>query len=187
MSRFTITSLPLSGLKLIKRQPLGDQRGYFSRLFCANELAAAGWHRPIVQLNHTYTDQCGTVRGLHFQHSPHLEMKLVTCLQGKVWDLAVDLRRDSSTYLCWHAEILSAQNNCSLLIPEGFAHGFQTLSDKVELLYCHSEFYSPETESGLNIFDPRLSIDWPLPPHNLSVRDEAFPFIDDTYFGVFNP
>ncbi|HHQ4683431.1 TPA: dTDP-4-dehydrorhamnose 3,5-epimerase family protein [Aeromonas veronii] len=187
MSRFTITSLPLSGLKRIQRLPIGDKRGFFSRLFCANELAAAGWHHPIAQLNQTYTANCGTVRGLHFQDSPHLEMKLVTCLQGKVWDLAVDLRPSSPTYLCWHAEILSAQNHCSLLIPEGFAHGFQTLTDDVELLYCHSEFYSPETEFGLNIFDPLLAIDWPLPPRDLSTRDKAFPFIDDTYFGIYNP
>ncbi|MCX7132360.1 dTDP-4-dehydrorhamnose 3,5-epimerase family protein [Aeromonas sp.] len=187
MSRFALTSLPLSGLKLIQRQSLGDERGYFSRLFCANELAAAGWHKPIAQVNHTYTAKRGTVRGLHFQHSPHVEMKLVSCLQGEIWDLVVDLRQDSPTFLCWHAEILSAGNNCSLLIPEGFAHGFQTLSDEVALLYCHSAFYSPEAESGLNIFDPRLAIDLPLPLGDCSARDQAFPFIDDTYFGVFNP
>ena len=128
MNRFRIQSTPLSGLQVITRQMLGDHRGFLSRLFCADELAQAGWTKPIAQINHTYTAKKGTVRGMHFQHPPHAEMKLVSCIRGEVWDVAVDLRANSPTFLHWHAEVLSADNHKALLIPEGFAHGFQTLS-----------------------------------------------------------
>ena len=135
MNRLICTDLPMSGLALIERQRLGDSRGFLSRLFCAEELNKTGWKKPIAQINHTLTSQCGTVRGMHFQHPPYAEMKLVTCIRGQVWDVVVDLREDSPTFLHWHAEILSRENNRALLIPEGFAHGFQTLVDDVELLY----------------------------------------------------
>ena len=178
MSRFDITDLPLSGLKLIERKPLGDARGFLARLFCAEELASAGWTSAIAQINHTHTAQRGTVRGMHYQKPPHAEVKLVSCLQGKIWDVAVDLRQSSPTFLHWHAEELSADNNRALLIPEGFAHGFQTLSDDVHLLYCHSEAYHPESEAGLNALEPRLGIDWPLTIIELSDRDSKHPAID---------
>ena len=119
MSRFTISDLSLAGLKLITRQRLGDSRGFLSRLFCAEELAAAGWVKPVAQINHTYTAIRGTLRGMHFQRPPHAEMKLVSCLRGEVWDVAVDVRPGSPTFLCWHAERLSANNGQALLIPEG--------------------------------------------------------------------
>ena len=125
MKRLAIADLPLAGLKRIERQRLGDARGFLSRLFCAEELAAAGWSKPIAQINQTFTAKRGTVRGLHFQYPPHAEMKLVSCLRGEVWDVAVDVRAGSKTFLRWHAERLSADNGCALLIPEGFAHGFQ--------------------------------------------------------------
>ena len=177
MSRFTVTDLPLAELKLIERQCLGDSRGFLSRLFCAEELAATGWHKPIAQINHAYTAQCGTVRGMHFQRPPHAEMKLGTCIQGEVWDVAVDLRAGSSTFLYWHAEILSAENNRALLIPEGFAHGLQTLTNDVALLYCHSAAYNPNAEMGLNAMDPSLTINWPRPIREQSTRDKSYPFI----------
>jgi dTDP-4-dehydrorhamnose 3,5-epimerase len=178
MSRFDITDLPLPGLKLIQRKPLGDARGFLARLFCADELSTAGWQQPIVQINHTYTARRGTVRGMHYQQPPHAEMKLVTCLRGGIWDVAVDLRAASLTFLHWHAEILSAENHRALLIPEGFAHGFQALTDDVQLLYCHSAAYQPEYERGLNALDPRLEIDWPLTITELSQRDSKHPHID---------
>ncbi len=178
MSRFTVSDTPITGLKCIERQVLGDVRGSLSRLFCAQDLAQAGWHGAIAQINLTATAKKGTVRGLHFQKSPHAEMKLVSCLRGEVWDLAVDLRANSPTFLNWHAEILSAQNYRALLIPEGFAHGFQALSDDVEMLYCHSMPYHAQADSGRNPLDPRLAIAWPLPVALLSARDRAHPLLN---------
>lgn len=184
MNRFTVSATPLSGLKLVERQRLGDARGFLSRLFCAQELQAAGWDKPIAQINHTQTAKRGTVRGMHFQHPPHAEMKLVTCLQGEVWDVAVDLRADSPTFLQWHAARLSAENQCALLIPEGFAHGFQALSDDVQLLYCHSAGYAQQAEDGLNPMDGKLAIDWPLPVIELSPRDARHPMLSENFEGV---
>jgi len=184
MNHFTITNLPLTGLKLITRQSMGDIRGFLSRLFCAEELAAANWIKPIAQINHTLTAKRGTVRGLHYQDNPLAEMKLVTCIVGEVWDVAVDLRTDSPTFLQWHAEILSAVNNYAMLIPEGFAHGFQALTDDAQLLYCHSALYSSELERALNVGDPRLSIPWPIPIIELSIRDAEHPLIDANFKGV---
>lgn len=184
MSRLTITDLPLTGLKLVERQRLGDSRGFLSRIFCADELAVAGWQKPIAQINHTYTARQGTVRGMHFQQPPHSEMKLVSCLRGKVWDVAVDLRASSGTFLQWHAEKLSADNHRALLIPEGFAHGFQTLTDNVELLYCHSSAYCAEAESGLNPQEPKLAIEWPLEITELSNRDAFHQMINKKFAGL---
>jgi len=177
MSRFIVTDMPLDGLKLIERQRLGDSRGFLSRIFCAEELAAAGWDKPIAQINQTYTARCGAVRGMHYQLPPRAEMKLVTCIQGKVWDVAVDLRAGSPTFLLWHGEILSAENRRSLLIPEGFAHGFQSLSDDVQLLYCHTTAHSPAAEAALNAQDPRLAITWPLSITDISNRDLNHPYL----------
>lgn len=184
MSRFTVTDLPLNGIKLVERQRLGDNRGFLSRLFCSDELAAAGWVRPIAQINHTYTAVRGTVRGMHFQHPPYAEMKLVNCIRGEVWDVAVDMRTSSPTFLRWHAERLSSDNCLALLIPEGFAHGFQALTDDVELLYCHSTAYIPDAESGLNPMDTRLAIAWPLQVTELSRRDASHPLIETGFEGV---
>jgi dTDP-4-dehydrorhamnose 3,5-epimerase len=177
MNRFAVNDLPLEGLKLIARLRIGDSRGFLSRLFCAEELAAAGWVKPIAQINHTYTAMRGTVRGMHFQRPPHAEMKLVTCIRGEIWDVAVDVRAGSPSFLHWHAERLSADNGRALLIPEGFAHGFQALTDDVELLYCHSAVYSASAEAGLNPLDARLAITWPLSITELSARDAAHPLI----------
>jgi dTDP-4-dehydrorhamnose 3,5-epimerase len=184
MSRFEVTATPLPGLKLVQRQRLGDPRGFLSRLFCAEELAAAGFDLPIAQINHTYTARMGTVRGMHFQRPPHAEVKLVSCLRGEVWDVAVDVREGSATFLHWHAEILSADNRRALLIPAGFAHGFQALSDDVELLYCHSAAHAPQSESGLNPQDERLAIAWPLAITELSARDAGHARITESFKGV---
>lgn len=184
MSRFTLLSEPLPGARLLQREVRGDSRGTLSRLFCAEELAMLGWVSCIAQVNLTCTSRCGTIRGLHFQHPPHAEKKLVTCIRGRVWDVIVDIRFGSPTFLQWRAEELSDENQRSLLIPEGFAHGFQTLSDEVEMLYCHSAAYVATTESGLNVMDPRLQITWPLPITELSVRDHRHLTLNDSFQGI---
>lgn len=184
MSRFSVQELPLLGLRLVTRQRLGDSRGFLSRLFCADDLAAAGWRKPVAQINHTSTARRGTVRGMHYQRPPAAEMKLVTCVRGEVWDVAVDVRAGSSTFLRWHAAHLSAENNRALLIPEGFAHGFQALTDDVELLYCHSTAYDAAADTGLNPRDERLAIEWPLPITELSARDAQHAPIDREFAGV---
>lgn len=184
MNRFAVTDLPLAGLKLVERKRLGDSRGFLARLFCAEELAIANWLKPVAQINHTYTAKRGTVRGMHFQHPPHAEMKLVSCIRGEVYDVAVDVRAGSPTFLHWHAERLSADNGRALLIPEGFAHGFQALTDDVELLYCHSASHNPAAEAGLNPQDARLNIAWPLAITELSTKDASHPLIATEYEGV---
>jgi dTDP-4-dehydrorhamnose 3,5-epimerase len=142
MSGFTIIETRIPGLRVIGRAPVaGDNRGYLERLFCAGDLQSIIAHKSIVQINHTVTHRRGTIRGLHFQHPPHAEIKVVTCLRGEIFDVAVDLRRDSPTFLKWHGEILSDANRKTSIIPEGFAHGLQTLKDDVELLYFHTAPY----------------------------------------------
>lgn len=184
MPQLTITDLPLAGLKLVTRQRLGDSRGFLSRLFCAEELGQAGWIKPVAQINHTYTGRRGTVRGMHYQRPPHAEMKSVSCIHGEVWDVAVDIRLGSPNFLRWHAERLSAETGTAMLIPEGFAHGFQTLTDEVEMIYCHSATYAPDAEAGLNPQDPRLTIAWPLPIAELSQRDANHPMLTQSFMGI---
>jgi dTDP-4-dehydrorhamnose 3,5-epimerase len=183
-SRFEILTTTLAGLRLVVRKPLGDSRGYFERMFCAHELEEVFGQRHVVQMNHTLTQHTGTVRGMHFQYPPHAEMKLVSCLRGKVFDVAVDLRRGSPTFLHWHAEVLSADNHKTLAIPEGFAHGFQTLTDDCEMLYLHTAAYLPGAEAGLNPQDARLAIQWPLPIAEMSPRDASHALIDDKFQGA---
>jgi dTDP-4-dehydrorhamnose 3,5-epimerase len=179
-----VTDLTLPGLKRVERHRFSDARGFLSRLFCLEELGGFGWTKPIMQITHSCTIQRGTVRGLHFQYPPHAEIKLVSCLRGEAWDVAVDVRAGSKTFLRWHAEHLSTDNGRALLIPEGFAHGFQALTDNVEMLYCHSAAYTPSSEAGLNPKDPKLDIDWPLPLTQLSARDVQHPMLEDHFVGV---
>ena len=184
MSRFSITDTQLPGLKEIKRKPLQDSRGFLSRIFCNEDLAACGWNTAIAQINHTLTVCKGSIRGMHFQSPPHCEMKLLTCLNGEIWDVCIDIRSNSATFLQYHGVLLSAENNLSLLIPEGFAHGFQTLTNNVELLYCHSTAYNAAAEAGLNPQDPKLMIDWPLPVTEISDRDKAHSLISLDFKGI---
>jgi dTDP-4-dehydrorhamnose 3,5-epimerase len=126
----------------------------------------------------------GAVRGLHFQHAPHAEMKLVRCLKGKVWDVAVDLRPHSPSYKRWYAQELSPQSAHMMVIPEGFAHGFQVLEAGSELLYLHTAFYKPGSEEGLRHDDPELGIAWPLPVTDISARDSSRAYLDNTFRGI---
>ena len=183
-SRFELLATPIAELMVLQRKPLGDSRGFLERLFCADELDSVLGTRRIVQVNRTLTIRRGTVRGLHFQHPPHEETKFVSCLRGAVFDVAVDLRQGSPTFLHWHGEILSAENHKTLMIPEGFAHGFQTLSDDCEMLYFHTAAHHALAEDGLNASDSRLAIRWPLPISELSSRDSALFMLDDNFSGV---
>jgi dTDP-4-dehydrorhamnose 3,5-epimerase len=184
MSRFDIVDTPLRGLKLIQRKLMEDDRGFLERLFCTRDLQSLLSGTGIVQINRTLTRQRGAVRGMHFQRPPHAETKIISCLHGAVFDVAIDLRSGSTTFLHWHAEILSAENRRTLLIPEGFAHGFQALSDDCEMLYFHTAAYEPGAESGLNPEDPALAIHWPLPIGELSARDKAHALIADGFEGM---
>ena len=184
MSRFDFIQTPLTGLMLVQRKAIEDHRGFLSRFYCAEEFRAAGITKPIAQINHTLTRKKGAIRGLHFQQSPQAEAKLVSCLKGEILDVAVDLRRDSATFLQWHGEILSAINRTSLLIPEGYAHGFQALTEDCELIYLHTAAYHPEAEGALNVADPKLNIAWPLPIDDLSERDRNHPFIKSDFQGI---
>jgi dTDP-4-dehydrorhamnose 3,5-epimerase len=184
VSRLSFTDLPLAGLKLVTRQPMGDSRGFLSRIFCADELALAGWNGPVAQVNHTYTARAGTVRGMHYQRPPHAEMKLVSCIHGAVWDVVVDLRAGSPSFLRWHAERLSAEQATAMLVPEGFAHGFQTLTENVEMIYCHSAAYNADAEAGLKPQDPKLAIAWPLPISDLSQRDAGHSLLTESFTGI---
>ena len=175
MQRLRVIDTPLAGVRLVEREPRVDPRGFLSRIFCASELLEAGWSKPIAQINQSHTAQGGTVRGLHYQQAPDSDMKLVSCLRGAVWDVVVDLRAQSSTYLQWYGCELSAVNYRALLIPEGCAHGFQSLQDDTELLYCHSAAYAAQSDAGLHPQDPQLAIAWPLPVTLLSTRDAALP------------
>lgn len=184
MSRFDFIPTPLQGLTLVQRKVLEDHRGFLSRFYCVDEFGAAGSVKAIAQINHTLTRRQGAVRGLHFQYPPHTETKLVSCLQGEIFDVAVDLRRDSPTFLHWHGVVLSAQNRQSLLIPEGFAHGFQALSEDCELIYLHTAAYHPESEGALNVADPKLGIAWPLAISEISERDSNHKMIEQNFQGI---
>ena len=184
MSRLAIQATPIAGLKIIQRTLIGDARGFLSRIFCAQELTSAGWLWPIAQINHTLTKIPGTVRGMHFQFPPRAEAKLVSCIRGAVWDVAVDIRRGSPTFLKWHAAELSAANHRALLIPPGFAHGFQALEPDSELLYLHSEPYDPASEGALNPRDPAMAIAWPNEISSISEKDSNRPMLEPSFTGV---
>lgn len=183
-ARFDILDMPIQGLRLLQRKPIGDDRGYLERMFCSEELKSLIPEKNIVQITHTLTAKFGTVRGMHFQHPPYAETKLISCLRGEVFDVAVDLRHGSPTFLHWHAEILSADNHKTLVIPEGFAHGFQTLTKDCEMLYLHTVAYRAEAEGGLNARDPRLLIQWPLPIAEQSARDIGHPLVSKDFSGL---
>ena len=172
---------PINGVFELLAQPFADHRGAFLNAFRAQELAFMGsWgDRGIVQVNLSRTEAVGTIRGLHLQAEPHSEAKLVRCLRGRVWDVAVDLRQDSPTYRHRHAVELSPEQGNALLIPEGCAHGFQVLQPGSELLYLHSGAWEPQAETGVRWDDPTLAIAWPLPAGGLSERDCTLPLLAD--------
>lgn len=168
--KFTKSSLP--GVFLISPELLKDERGFFARGFCANEFSSNNLPTQYVQCNLSYNKFKGTVRGLHFQKTPHEEVKIVRCTRGSIFDVAVDFRPDSPTYLKWFGAELSADNRDMLTIPKGFAHGYQTLTDDAEVFYHVSEFYTPGSEGGLRWNDNKINIDWPINESEIVISDK---------------
>lgn len=175
---------PLKGAYVVSLNAFEDHRGWFARTYCKNEFAAIGHTKEWLQLNHSFTRKKGSLRGLHFQYPPFKEIKMVRCISGAVFDVIVDLREGSATFLQAFGTELSAANRRMLYIPEGFAHGFQTLTDDCELLYHHSEFYTPGHEGGLRYNDPMLNIQWPLAVADISERDEKHEYLTNNFKGI---
>ena len=171
--RFVQTIFP--GVWLVDLDPAWDPRGFFARTFCVREFAELGLETNFVQHSTSYSITKGTLRGMHFQRSPHSETKVVSCRKGAIWDVIIDLRAESPTYRSWLGYELTPGNRRQLYIPPGVAHGFQTLSDEAEAYYLISSFYEPRAASGVRYNDPTFAIEWPLPLTMISKRDAAWP------------
>ena len=176
--------ISLTGAYVIELESFQDQRGLFARIFCQKEFQAIGFDKQILQINHSITKQKGTIRGMHYQRPPACEVKIIRCVQGAVFDVMVDIRAGSPTFLQWHGMELSKNNMHMVYVPDGFAHGFQTLTDNAELIYHHSEFYTPQNEFGFKYDDPAISIQWPLPVSNVSQRDMTHPLLSADFIGI---
>ncbi len=174
----------LKGLYIIDLQPFQDERGYFSRIFCKREFREAGIECDFVQTNHSVTHRKGAIRGMHYQKQPDAEAKLIRCVHGAVLDFAIDLRRGSDTFLKFFSVELSERNNNMIYIPQGFAHGFQTLEDQATLIYQHSAYYNPSSEGGIHYDDPKVGIDWPLAITDVSEKDKKHIFMEDSFAGI---
>lgn len=181
-SSMKIKQTPLQDAFIIEPEPFTDKRGIFARIFCRQDLRNILHNKNIVQINHSLTRQKGAIRGMHFQRPPMAEVKMVKCLRGSVFDVIIDLRKGSPTFLKCHGETLSSENMKMMYIPEGFAHGFQTLEENCELLYLHTEFYSPEHEGGVRYNDPMINISWPLEVKDISERDKELPLLANTSY-----
>ena len=175
---------PLQGSYVIDLAPFSDERGWFARTYCENEFKEIGHTAKWVQINHSYTAKKGTIRGMHFQMPPFREIKMVRCIRGKVFDVIVDIRKNSQTFLQWFGLELSADAMNMLYIPAGFAHGFQTLTDDCELIYHHSEFYTPGAEGGIKFNDSAIDIRWPIKVSFTSDRDLNHPLLNENFKGI---
>ena len=175
---------PISDLFLAELKPYKDDRGFFTRTYCSSDLELVNIFKPITQINHSLSLKVGTVRGMHFQLPPHAEVKMVSCLKGRIFDVAVDIRQGSPTFLQWFGEYLSPDNFKMMVIPEGFAHGFQVIEPNSEILYFHTESYTPEFESGILYDDRSISIKWPLRVDEISERDQNHAQINEHFTGV---
>ncbi len=176
--------LSLAGAFTIDVQPMQDSRGFFTRTFCEKEFGEHKLVQHFVQTNHSGTIGKGVIRGMHFQHPPHAETKLVKCVQGAIFDLIVDVRAGSPTFLQWYGAELTAGNRRMMYVPVGFAHGFQTLTDYSEITYMVSNFYNRESEGGIRYNDEQVKIEWPLPVTLVSDKDQAIPPVDPGFKGV---
>ena len=178
------TPAQLAGCYIVEPNVFTDERGWFARFYCKNEFKEIGHTKEWVQLNHSTTHKKGTIRGMHFQLHPFREIKMVKCVAGSIYDVIIDLRKGSATFLKWIGVELSADNKKMLYIPEGFAHGFQCLVDHCELIYHHSEFYQPASEGGIKYDDPMINIHWPLAATNMSQRDGSHPHLEKNFEGI---
>lgn len=178
------TPTPLSGSYLVDINPYRDERGAFGRYYCKAEFEKIGLRQEWLQMNHSVTNRKGTIRGMHYQVAPYREIKMVKCISGAVFDVIIDLRKTSATFLHWFGVELSAENNRMIYIPEGFAHGFQCFTDDCHLLYHHSAFYQANAEGGIRYNDPVINIEWPLPVSMLSARDENHPYLTKNFRGI---
>ena len=165
----------IDGVWLMEIEPHPDERGFFARTWCRQELAAHGLETEIAQESLSYNQSSGTLRGLHFQRTPHEEVKIIRCTRGSVFDVVVDLRADSPTYCKWVGIELSAENRRSVYLPRGMAHGFQTLADNTEIIYLISAFHAPEAAGGARHDDAAFGIAWPLAVSMISERDRNWP------------
>jgi dTDP-4-dehydrorhamnose 3,5-epimerase len=174
----------LKGAWIIKPEPFTDERGLFARVYCEEEFKAIGHKKHFVQINHSVNSKKGTFRGLHYQLKPFSEIKLIRCVAGKVFDVIVDIRKGSDTFLQYFGVELSAKNMKMIYVPEGFAHGFITLENNSQLIYHHTSFYKPGFESGLRYDDPKLSINLPLSPVIITEKDKSYPLINSSFTGI---
>jgi dTDP-4-dehydrorhamnose 3,5-epimerase len=175
---------PLHGAYIIELQLIRDSRGSFGRIFCLEELKTIGHDGQVVQMNHSITSAKGTIRGMHYQKPPWTEIKLVKCIRGAVFDVVIDIRKGSPTFLRWHGEVLSEKNMRMMYVPRGFAHGFQNLEEDSELLYLHTNYYHPEAEGAIRYDDPAVGIAWPLQVVVISERDRDYPILMEDFQGV---
>ena len=184
LDQFKSYKTKLKDLIIIKRNYYFDTRGSFSRIFSKKIFHKLGFKEYIDSINYSMVKKRGTIKGLHFQKPPHAETKIVTCIKGSIYDVCVDLRYGSKTFLKYHAEILSEKNKKSLLIPRGFAHGFQTLEDDSAVLYFHSTSYNKASESGISVLDSKLNINWPIKISKISKRDKNHNSINRSFKGL---
>ena len=178
-----IQMLDLEGAAVVDTTPFVDERGTFARIFCEHELSDLMGGRRIVNVNISKTLKCGVIRGMHFQRPPKAEIKMMRCVRGSIYDVIIDIRRVSPTFLQWYGTELSSENMKMLFVPEGFAHGFQSLEDDSDVMYFNTNFYSPTHESGLNYADPKIGIKWKLNVTSVSDKDKNHPFINDQFNG----
>jgi len=167
--------LPLDGAVVIEPELMEDERGFFMRTFCCEEFSAHGFDSNLIQCSSSFNKRKGTLRGMHYQDKPHEEAKIVRCTMGNIYDVIIDLRPESTTFKCWAAVELSADNRKSIYIPKGFAHGFLTLEDESEIFYMMSERFYPERARGVRWDDPAFAIDWPSDVCVISSRDKSYP------------
>jgi dTDP-4-dehydrorhamnose 3,5-epimerase len=175
------TPMKIKDAFVVDLTPIGDERGFFSRVFCQKEFVDNGLDPRVMQINNSYNADKGTLRGLHYQRPPFQETKLVRVVRGSLWDVIVDLRQDSPTFGQWDAVTLTAEKRNMIMVPRGCAHGIITLEDHTEMLYFVSEHYAPKYERGLKWDDPKFNIEWPIVPNIISDKDKANPYFDPEY------
>lgn len=178
------SKIPLKDAYIIEPEPFTDNRGMFLRVLCKRELADIGQCEDIVQVNHSVTRKAGALRGMHFQKPPKAEAKYVKCTKGAIYDVIVDIRKDSPTFLKWHGENLTSDNMRMIYAPTGFAHGYQILEPNSEVIYFTTEYYDPEYEFGFRYDDPLVKIEWPFAVTEISTRDKNHPLLPDNFGGV---